>query len=220
MIELLSRDDLDIISEMRSRAAGTHNCDGWMRNPEWLKPWDLAKSEYLGKMFEGNLILSKKISYDLSVEEIATKINKKLFNDYLYPEAKTNNQFRARFKEAFRYLFESTDPDMREAYWAICALMDTDNLASNTFAYSSKHTHFDIPIPHQDKPFRLQIGAKVSKAIGKLCQLMNIDGWEPVRLKISQILNDSHITGELYLSIHPMDYMTASVNNNNWIIKI
>jgi len=214
MIELLTQDDKDIITEMRCKGTGMdENVYGWLPTSRWLSYWDTAKSRYLNRVFGDQLILSKKIQYNLSVYEISSKINKEVFNDYLKPENRQYVNFRSRFKEAFRYLYEGGKD---EEYWAICSLMDSDNLASNELDYSGHRSSWDIPIPHMEKPFRLQRGAKVSKAIGRLCTLMNIDGWEPMRLKISQILNDSHISGKLCLSIHPMDFLSASVNENRW----
>lgn len=214
MIELLTPDDFNIIDAMRERGSSfSAGCYSWLEVKEWLKWWDKAKSEYLNKIFKDDVILRKTIRYDLSEYEISCKINDEVFNDYRHPEARQFIQFKRKFKDAFNYLNEA---GYNPKFYAICALMDSDNLASNSYQSQWCDKTIDIPIPHQEKPFRLQTGAKVSKAIGRLCSLMNIDGWEPMRLKISQILNDSHIEGTLCLSIHPMDFMTASVNNNRW----
>ena len=216
MIELLSNDDIAVIDQMRSRGTGMPvGAGNWLNTRDWLHYWDQAKSQYLNKIFKDELIISKKITYSISTQEIINKINRTVFNEYNNTQNRQYCVFKEKFKNAFRYIYEDRSIP-NDVYWAVCSLMDSETLAENKFNWKGDQEIYNIPIPHQDKPFRLQYGAKASKAIGKLCQLMNIDGWEPLRLKISQILNDSKLSGMLHLSIHPMDYMSASVNENRW----
>ena len=64
-----------------------------------------------------------------------------------------------------------------------------------------------IQIPQQIKTFRL---------LNKLAKAYNIESFENFRIAYSQIFNDSKLTGQLTLSIHPLDYMTMSDNNCGW----
>jgi hypothetical protein len=57
-------------------------------------------------------------------------------------------------------------------------------------------------------------GMKVSRAMKLFVydkQTLN-----KIQIKYSQIINTSSITGRMGLSIHPMDFLTMSTNNNNW----
>lgn len=60
-------------------------------------------------------------------------------------------------------------------------------------------------------------GQKLMKALGKVCAIFNMEeDFENFRVAHSQVLNQKRLTGELCLSIHPLDYATASDNANNW----
>ena len=56
------------------------------------------------------------------------------------------------------------------------------------------------------------------KILAKFIQEFNgpVDAFEQFRIWHSQQLNQKHMDGELCLSIHPLDYMTMSDNNNDW----
>lgn len=71
------------------------------------------------------------------------------------------------------------------------------------------------------KERKIPSGTKVFRAIGKILKYCNanksvIDFFEEVRIKISLILNEKNITGNLCFSIHPLDFMTMSDNNSDW----
>lgn len=214
LLSLIDKTDEEIITNFREIGSGfsrTHA--NWANTPNWLTSWGYAKSEYLNKIFGQNLILTKEISYRMDIAEIANEIEWSLLG---WNSEQKYKQFFDTFTRAFNYL--RNDRDTFNQYYAVTSLISSSNLASNCFHHGGvePRSYIDITLPNQDKPFRLQDGAKVSRTIGKLCTLMNIPGWEDVRLKVSQILNTATIHGELCLSIHPMDFLTASVNNNGW----
>ena len=60
-------------------------------------------------------------------------------------------------------------------------------------------------------------GCKIMKILRKLAILVDSEAlFESNRLRQSQIMNDARIKATLCLSIHPIDYLTASLNENNW----
>ena len=54
------------------------------------------------------------------------------------------------------------------------------------------------------------------RALGKVAKEFDLPGFEEFRIAHSQILNQKTINGTLYLSIHPLDFMTMSDNNCDW----
>ena len=56
------------------------------------------------------------------------------------------------------------------------------------------------------------------KALGKIASAygLNMSNFEDFRIKVSQILNQKVLKGNLCLSIHPLDYVTMSDNNSDW----
>ena len=216
LVDLLQLNDIDVITGLREGGSGYYcTSTNWMPTRDWLSYWDNAKSRYLKKMFKNELIMSKEISYKMDITEISQAMNATFYG---WNADKQFGKFHDDFCHAFDYLYN--DVKKRYLYRIVTSLMDTQFLASNEFDFFDiqccDNDYVDIPIPNQSKPFRLQKGAKVSRAIGKLCTLMNIPGWEPFRLKVSQMLNTATIKGTLCLSIHPADYLTASLNENDW----
>ena len=65
---------------------------------------------------------------------------------------------------------------------------------------------------------KIQKGQKFTKAVRMVADAlkMNKDDIEKYCVGYSQVLNDKVITGELCVSIHPLDYITMSENASGW----
>ncbi len=99
-------------------------------------------------------------------------------------------------------------------------IFSRDVIINNLTAY---HIFLSPDCNHVDtlKERKIPAGTKVFRAIGKILKYCNanksvIDFFEEVRIKISLILNEKNITGNLCFSIHPLDFMTMSDNNSDW----
>ncbi len=104
--------------------------------------------------------------------------------------------------ELFDYIFSKSAIINNLTEYTICLRPDLDN--ADTL-----------------KERKIPSGTKVFRAIGKILKYCNadkstIDFFEKVRIKISLILNEKNITGNLCFSIHPLDFMTMSDNNSDW----
>lgn len=172
-----------------------------------LSYWTEAKSEYLFDIMGGNLILSKKVSYQKSTEEVENTIRSKITYSY-----DSDNKCK-EFLKAWYALQDllSARFDDNEIHWAMSELVGSSTLASNRYTYNT----VEIPLPN-DKKYRLLQGAKASKAIGKIAIAYNLPNYEEFRIAHSQALNEKSLTGEMCMSIHPMDYMTMSDNDCGW----
>lgn len=187
---------------------------------DWLQPWRTSKNEYLRCIFQDDLILERPVVYSQDQIELSHMIEDLVFNGH-FRQGATDEQINAinwatHMEEFYQYLKTSIENRVRNALVDIYALMDSWYLASNTFFKENQDGPTLVPYGN-GKYFKIQPNCKVSKALGKLSQIAGLqDEWEPVRIKISQILNQSKLNGTLHLSIHPIDYLTASVNNYDW----
>ena len=92
-------------------------------------------------------------------------------------------------------------------------ILSSDNLATNSWNYENFKVRF--PSGHT---YKITKGMSLMKLIKKLIDEFNgdTDIFEDFRIWHSKKLNQKYIDGELCLSIHPLDFMTMSDNDNNW----
>lgn len=173
-----------------------------------MRFWDEAKSEYLYKLLGEQFILTKKITFEKAEEEIANLIRDEIVGSWGHVPA-TYKPFIDAWHELALNL--SDQAENHEIHWAMQDLISGNALASNRYRGQS----IEIPLPN-DKKYRLINGAKASKAIGKIALAYGLPKYEEFRIAHSQVLNEKSVSGELCLSIHPLDYMTMSDNDCGW----
>lgn len=207
---IFSNEEFDMMNYWIDRYAGTSNSSSYDRvsvQEILSKPGAWADSkEFLYNAFGQKTIISKEIEFSRSTEQLA-----EVFYDALQNH------------EHVMYPFFRTVCDKRNSYswfspeynlWSdICSLLDTWDLATNV--YLGRTFKFS-PLDSPEKTITISSGMSVIKALGKIAAAFNIPGFEAFRIAHSQILNQAKIKGELCLSIHPMDYMTMSDNDNDW----
>ena len=171
-----------------------------------LRFWDEAKGKYLFDVLGKQLIIKERVSFEEGYDELCDKI------EMMLCEAE-NRDFEQKIKNLFEH-GEWMSPE-RKIYNAVDALFSYPTLIKNQYVPSYDDEFVEIPLPN-DKKYRLQAGCKPMKAIGKIAQAYNISGFEEFRLAHSLCLNTKKLSGELCLSIHPLDYMTMSDNDCGW----
>lgn len=183
-----------------------------------LTPWAEAKSDYLSKIFKDSLILKKDIKIEKEQEVLLHDMKDLLReNDFAYNyHRKICSKFEEKaFTSNRPYVYNYDSPDYI-LYHNICSLMQVQNLISNTW----EETPFEIvfPFPYNDvKPIKVNKGTKITRVLQKLAKVFSLEeSYEEFRIAHSQILNQKMLTGELCISIHPMDYMTMSDNDCGW----
>ena len=164
-----------------------------------MRYWEDAKSEYLYKMFGGQFIIEKTIS----VETPRSEIFDKMWTAMTYESDMTD------FKIAYRDWLSHADLDL-DTDADLWYLISPDFLTDNAYGY---RTH---KISINDTTITIQKGCKPMKALAKIAELAGLEGFEKFRIAHSNILNKKKTTGTLCLSIHPLDYITMSDNDNDW----
>ncbi len=188
-----------------------------------MRNWS-AEKEKLYHFLGDNLIISKDISFEEGAEEIQNRIGEECFNyDYEDPVRQQSYAFTREWYETFLYDITSrneskfSEDDFEKLYnlrFKISHLLDLNVLTANVCDEDT----FVIPNPQDTtKPIKVMKGAKASKMIGKIAKAYSIPYFEEFRLKHSQALNQKMLHGKLCLSIHPLDYMTMSDNDNGWL---
>ena len=179
------------------------------------KCWAYAKAD-LYYAFGEKLIITKNFSYCANQDALERKIGMCLFGGQ---PGSSIYKFRQEVK------MKAADPSLPAFYvgdyyyanvftalW-INLLNDATMLANNSY---TGHTAIAFPTP-DGKELKITTGAKIVKFLGKLAKAYDIPGYEEFRIEHSQIVNDARVEGELCLSIHPLDFITMSENENDWI---
>lgn len=179
-----------------------------------LRFWNKNKVQ-MSQMIGDQLIVSKDISFQKDHHMICNAIGDELFG-YGTAYRQFVDNFNHWCNEHERIYDKEGSESWRGWTWDynICKmrdLLDCNYLADNIYGGDT----FTVTAANNEK-IVIQHGSKTSKAIGKLCDKLGIEGYEPFRLRHSQILNEKTFSGKLSLSVHPLDYMTMSDNECDW----
>lgn len=191
-----------------------------------LRFWYQNKDKFLYKMMGEELILSKEVRYERSLDELCENVRRTLRAHY---------EFEQKFWDALRdeltkvdplwdyYYSEGISEDGREAnrFWqSLGESFDYWNLADGARIMIRRREGAPLTTVSTTicgKEITLSAGQKVMKVYGKLANMLGLgEEFEKYRIAHSQALNQKTVSGMLHLSIHPLDYATASDNNNGW----
>ena len=173
-----------------------------------LRFWEDNKTE-LFKLFGEKLIISKQIKYVESYSEIEEKINR-LWND-------SGSIFRIVISKYDQFMYNPPSPELSYIVWKLRKLSSFSALAKNKVENIYNNC---IKIEQENgKTITIQNGMKLIKAWAKLNETYHFctdEEFEEFRIAHSQLLNQKKLSGNLTLSIHPLDYMTMSDNDCGW----
>lgn len=213
MKELLHKDAFDAY---RRLYCGGEQGQGDIAPVDDILTFWKSNKQNLYKLMGEEFILSTPVSYDRPWSEMRSEMTK-LTGDYV----NFINEYWYRIERMISidntYAYDNS-PEGKKWY--------TDRIARDSLrrlVYDSTLTDARVPedIKWTSEDGRIVIniarGQKLMKALGKLCTILNLEeDFESFRVAHSQVLNQKRLTGELCLSIHPLDYATASDNANNW----
>ena len=163
-----------------------------------LTPWAEAKRD-LYHMFNNNFILRKNVEVKASFEKIKENIRESLLK---HPFLCALSDELCSDKVCDRI------SDFVNHYWDL-----RSTLSPYTLAKTTTETSFEF-----DDGRKFPRGTKVNKIFKYLAERFNIDKelYEDFCVEYSRYFNTAKLTGELCLSIHPLDYITASDNSCDW----
>lgn len=220
VFDLLTLEDKQRILSYRDEYA--YSSHGRACNIETLlAPWNNAKSGYLHQLFGDNLIVKRPVEFKEDLQQIADRMDEMVYQEnrtYKFIKDIQNIYYeRCKGKN-----WDSPEYDHKSF---VCALFNTWDLAKNKVSddYFSDKSVFELPIG--DTIYKVQKGMKPIRVITKIANAYGIgittdeDGisdLEYFRRRHSLGLNQKTLKGELCLSIHPLDYMTMSDNEEGW----
>ena len=186
-----------------------------------LRLWRENKSQYLAPLFGDKLILEKEVEYQKNLDELRSEMAQML---------RENFNFRKQFARAMKnHLVTPVDDVIRIVLQALEDCLDnTSQMVDNYLTLGCKRVDQGTWYDYEDikactlefdngRKIQLQLGMKATRAMAQLCRQIGLEAeWEQFRIKHSQILNQKKLKGTLCLSIHPLDYATASDNDNGW----
>lgn len=223
VFDLLTDSDKSKIETYRNAYASAWDRKERMASIEHLlRYWNEAKSQYLESIFGDQLIITKPIKFNEDKYDLWGKMS-----DLVNKDPRINkfyNEITSIYRERAANLHWRS-PEAQSYYFVVCLFNDitlTDNKVQDERFECNKHT-FDLQIG--DEVFKVQKGSKPMRIISKIANAYkigiepdedDISDFEYFRLKHSLALNQKVLTGDLCLSIHPLDYMTMSDNAEGW----
>lgn len=219
LYEKLTADELKIIEILRSNYCGSDSDyfhGSFVSNKDFLRFWETAKAPMI-EAFGDRLIVKKPINSMVEDDELYEKMNKVFW----MPEYN-------RFKDALLAYLEKENEDTWNAWSMRTAngervslhdmvdyhLLTIEEWVSNR--YDGETCEIKIGAGNVIK---VAHGCKVMKVLGRMAKACGTDvaeWFEILRLRQSQVLNEARMNANLCISIHPLDFMTASYNSNDW----
>ena len=217
LFEKITEDEIRIIEKLRRHPAEENASDFFKGNfvdtETFLRHWEYYKTP-LAQVFKDSLILKKPVKIQLPDAVLEQKIleifYQTAFIDFKYSIYAYIERLN---KENWNNPIEGNVYSINEIF--SYHIFNEQNWLLNCY----NGPVFTIKIS-PNKTIKVSPGIKIIKLLQKIVKEYNDpvveDTFETIRIQHSQILNEAKIESTLCISIHPLDYMTASVNNNDW----
>lgn len=184
----------------------------------FLRFWETEKAP-LFEAFGGNFILRKPIQCTVEEDELYEKLGRLLWTPEFSSLRNSISSFVEIHNEDNWFNRRIMDIDGRSKVclneifcWQI---FTSEALVANS--YDGPTVEINVG---NGNVIKLIHGCKLMKFLGRLVKAMSsetmAEKFEYIRLRQSQIMNEANLRATLCLSIHPLDYMTASYNANDW----
>lgn len=237
LLDLISDDEYLMLEDWRDQYAwseGSDLCGEKVSIRSILSASWAKNNETLYYLLGDNLVIAKEFSYEKSSDELVTEFVETMGEEWRgYGRAERKgwqflNNYRNWYMDTFeipssdwsmelcRYVYQSEEEeelarrnaDIRNG---LCNLISYWTLAENSYDGDP----FTIELA-EGKKYTVSKGCKPMKAISKIAEAYNIEGFEDFRICHSLVLNQKKVKGTIHLSIHPLDYWTMSDNNCGW----
>lgn len=227
LIQKLSEDDKKRITNY----INLYETTDFIGVDKWLQSWSHANQK-LYKLLGNSFIYKEKISIQKPDNFIVNEIIR-FIHKYDSPFLHCLSQLYENYLD-FSNLPENVNWEA-ENHTELCNLLRLlRNMAHDSGIWINDVVDDNIKIKGANKKKTLQIpkGMKPIRAAQKIMNFIKEEtsnsssfkfNWEKAykefdefRIKLSMIMNDKFISGNLCFSIHPLDFMTMSDNNYDW----
>lgn len=171
-----------------------------------LRFWDFHKSLYLYDLLGGELIINKTFTYNRTANQLGDDMRMMCSHHTGFI-----GNFLHNLETVLKPKWGMGRPDKNAIFYdTVCNMLNTINLIEGRVPNNASAVVMG-------KEIQLTAGQKSMRALGRIASLLNMDeDFEKFRIAHSQVLNQRTVQGELHLSIHPLDFATASDNHNGW----
>lgn len=173
-----------------------------------LRAWAKAKKPLIEKIFKDKLILEREIDYNMRLEDVEEVAEKELLQ-------KWRSSFIRSFTDFINNMIETYPHEEWEVFNYI---FQKPHFYRNR--WRERDTPVSLKIPNSDKQIKICKDMKVSRTFSILAREFPE---EEFAKKCSEFLDDyslflskTRVKGTFCLSIHPLDYLTMSDNENDW----
>lgn len=229
-IDAIPADDLKRISNIRrmviENATNKYNYDEAMSHyvptSTFLHYWNKNKKS-LFKLFDKKLIISFDQEINIKYEEIYEKITKYVGVFYLFYIGRDwesdkdiyywSEEPESIFVEKFLSFLNN---NRNEGLYARDIFFDLTRLVTASGLLNPVGENLSLYNPKTNKKIKIPCGTKTMRALGKLNKIYEFatnEEYEEFRTAISTITSKKSRTETIYLSIHPLDFLTMSVTN-------
>ena len=153
---------------------------------KFFDDWAMAKNLFLANYFNGSLILKKKVLLEKDTSEM---------------EKSVERIWSMIVDSAFLAL-------PGDDFCAMKRIMTVGSLSRNEIDYEA-----EVNSRASGKKVKIQKGARVSRVLKHFVMPQDL---ENIQVEYSKAFNDKMLSGWLNISIHPLDYLTMSINNSGW----
>ena len=195
-----------------------------------LQYWDSAK-ENLYHLLGDNLMISRHFEFDTDITRITRNLEEMAESRKTIHGITYEKMFQRFYNWVHRISYKHWDytralykvHEGEELYTArrIVSIDDDwfyfEDLARNT--YDGENVL--LMLPDNDKPYQVKNGMRLTRLIERLRKAYGDDEWtEEDMARLNDLIaiarTSSNSSFDLYLSIHPLDYMTMSDNDMRW----
>ena len=210
IINSLTQTELDTLDYLRNNSEDSPIQNNFIDSTSWLTHWAKAKQNFFHQFGE-KLILTKEVEAIIDSDTLLDSMHNLIRDSRtIYLRDRMISKIEELNPQADQFVWGETN----ERLTSIFRYYVFTKEAFMTNSYTGPSVTFAVA---KDAFYELKTGCKLMRALGRIAKAFNLtDFFEEVRLEQSRIMNEANLRATLCVSIHPLDYLTASLNNNDW----
>lgn len=202
---MLNKEVINITNEYLGMVYGL---DNFKAHKNLWKAFETAKSEKLAELFGDKLIIEKEVVIKKELRDIRRELETEV-----NITAKIHKALDPEWKEIADGYYPAwsinSDSDAVETWETLRYAFQADALSHGEIQRDYVAYH-----PTTGKKIKIQKGSKPMRVLKNF--ISDAKALDEIQTAYSRVMNTKTIKGVLCLSIHPLDYLTVSVNKSNW----